>query len=357
MAFKIQKADLMEGMKVAKKVIGRSAAKIADAEVELAESDGGMTLRACFPGLCYLGWNVPGKGSAGFDRLVVPLDKLRGLVDRMPAEEISVRIDPKNDERLRLKCGQRSGLIPIRQEPMAFKEIGDDAELTHEGEMKPLSQAIRLFDKVSLKGFNAWGCVCAAPDGTGYATDEGNMIVVPFPLVEKCDHPVMLPTKVLVPATMLTGDVEVYLTDKQLCIKNSRWTYLVVTTYVKAPNYERVIGQFTPHERAPIDIDSITKEVRDFRKACKDGALTMRSQGGVLSVIATRDASISYKSERDVSDSPNFELSVIPENYMKVGPSFKKGTEVAIVDGSHLFLMNGDQSGIVSCIAGTIKFS
>ena len=358
MVFKIEKADLLEGMKVAKKVIGRSALKVDDAMISMAGSGDKLTLRACFPGLCYLDWIIQGDGDANdIEDMIVPLDKLRGVTDRMPMETISVRIDPKNDKRLRLQCGKRSAVIPVSRDTMAFREIESDAKLTHEGEMRPLNQTVKLFEKVSLGGFNAWGCVCATPDGTGYVTDEGNMLVMPFPLVEKASHPLMLPTKVLVPAMMLGGKVKVLLTDKKLCLKNDRWSYMVVTTYVKAPGYEAVVGGFLQHNRVPIDIDPLSKEVKDFRKACKDGSLIVNSKAGKLSVRASRDASIAYKSERDIGDSPDFEFAVIPENYLKVGPCFKKDTEIAVADGSHLFLKSGDTMGIISCIAETIKFS
>jgi len=358
LAFKIEKADLMEGMKVAKKVIGKSAAKIDDATIGIAGSGNQITLRACFPGLCYLDWLIRGDGDANaIPEMIVPLDKLRGVTDRMPAEIISMRIDPKNNEKLKLQCGKRSAVIPIRLEAMNFREIEKDAKLTHEGEMKPLIQTVRLFNNVSLGGFNAWGCVCATPNGTGYITDEGNMLVMPFPLVEKASHPLMLPTKVLVPATMLEGKVKVLLTDKKLCLKNDRWAYMVVTTYVKVPGYEKIVEQFLKHKRAPIDMDPLSKEVRDFRKACKNGSLIVNSKAGKLSVRASRDASIAYKSEREIGSSPDFEFTVIPENYLKVGPCFKKDTEIAVADGSHLFLKSGDTMGIISCLAGTIKFS
>ena len=358
MAFKIEKADLMQGMKVAKKVIGRSAAKIDDAMIGIAGSGDKITLRACFPGLCYLDWLIKGDGDASkIPEMTVPLDKLRGVTDRMPAEIISVQIDTKNNERLRLRCGKRSAVIPIKLEAMAFREIEDDAKLTHEGEMKPLIQAVRLFNNVSLGGFNAWGCVCATPKGTGYITDEGNMLVMPFPLVEGASHPLMLPTKVLLPATTLSGKVKVLLTDKKLCLQNDHWSYMVVTTYVKVPGYEKIVGRFLKHKRVSIDTDSLTKEIRDFRKACKDGYLIVNCKAGKLSVRASKDASISYKSEKDVGDSPDFELAVIPENYLKVGQCFKKDTEVAVADGSHLFLKSGDVMGIISCLEGTIKFS
>lgn len=356
MTYKISKADLIDGIKVAKRVIGRSA-KTADAEVELAKSGSEMTLRAQFPGLCYFEWSIAGSDKVPFDRVIAPLDALHRLAERMPADTISVGIDPKNKSKMKILCGNRNGKIDVRLEKMAFKDIDDDAEPVGSDEMTDLGRAIRMFNKVSLKGFNAWGCVCATTDGTGYASDEGNMVVAPFPIVSEGDHNLMLPAHVLAPVASLRGGVKSYVSDNLFALKNDRWKFVVVTTYVKAPSYDKVIKRFTSKPLVDMDIDSITKEVRDFRKACKEGSLILTIKDGLLKVKAARDAGITYNSQRDVEQAPDMTMALIPENYLKVAPNFKKVVKVAKADGSHLFMDDGSKKGIVSCHAGTIKFS
>ena len=111
--FKTQKAYLLEGFKVAQKVIGRSAKK-ADALITMVEDKGGIQLRASHHGLCYLTWRVPGTGDVPFEHLVAPLDALRSIVERMPAESISIKIDPKEPNKLGVGIGAVSYLSSTR---------------------------------------------------------------------------------------------------------------------------------------------------------------------------------------------------------------------------------------------------
>lgn len=355
MSFKVQKARLLEGFKVARKTIGRSAKK-ADAKVELTESEGEILMRAINPGICQLKWSIPGEGDVPFEKLVAPLDTLRGVVERMPREDISIRIDPKNDQRLKIQCGKRSGVIPMFDEPLSSLQTEKKAKIVYKGEMAEIVPQIKIFDKVSLGGFNAWGCVCAAPTGIGYVTDEGNLYAAPFPVVKDGDRQVMIPTKILVPATLLGGEVSVLLSENEIVFQSSGWAYTILITYVQAPDYEKVVKAFRSKELCPIDITPLTREIRDFRKACKEGSLDVKIEDGSIKVKAARDAAIAYQSERDIKETPDFTFSIIPENYLKVGPNFKKGTEIAKVDGSHIFLKNGECCGIISCHAGSIKF-
>lgn len=346
---------MLEGFKVAQKVIGRSAKK-ADSKVQLVEVDGRIELRASYPGLCYLTWTIPGTGKVPAAHLTAPLDSLRSIVERMPAEDISIKIDPKDANRLEIRCGRRSGKLPVVTELLPFVSVSKDAKVAHKGEMKGISPAIRQFNSVSLGGFNAWGCVCATPEGIGYATDEGNLIAVPFPVVEKASHPIMIPTQVLTSISPLSGDIQTKLTDNHLAIVNDRWSFIVSLTYVQAPNYKRVVGKFKDKKMAKIDLQVLTKEIRDFRKACKEGSLIVSVSGGKLKVRAARDAAIRYQSEAEIKESPDFDFTIIPENYLKVGPYFKKDVSVACVNGSHLFLNSGNSNGIISCHAGTLGF-
>ena len=355
MTFKVQKVDLMEGFKVAAKVVGRSAKK-ADATVELKEENGKVVLRAAHPGLSYLRWTICGTGTVPFQRLIVPLDMLRGVVERMPKEDISITTDPKNPNKLKVKSGSRSGTITAVDGRISAAEIDNGVKITYEGVMKDLSPSIKIFDKVSLGGFNTWGCVCAAQNGTGYATDEGNLYAAPFPIMEKSDRDVMIPTQFLIPVTLLHGDVAVRLTEDEVEFSQEGWAFVLSLNYVQAPNYKRVLDRFKKSKMVPIDMDPLTKEVKDFRKACKDGSLIVSVVDGTLKVRAARDAAIAYQSERAIKESPDFEFTVIPENYLKVGPNFKSDVSIAKADGSHIYLESGGCCGIVSCHAGTIKF-
>jgi len=353
--FNTQKAYLLEGFKVAQKVIGRSAKK-AESVIQLVEDGDGIQLRASNPGLCYLTWTVPGVGDVPFKHIVAPLDALRAVVERMPAEDISIRTDPKDPNKLTIRCGQRSGKLPVADDVPVFVSASSDAKTVYTGEMKDISTAIKQFDKVSLGGFNAWGCVCATPEGVGYCTDEGNLLALPFPIVKKADHPVMLPTKVLIPATLLQGEVDVKLTDEHFTLENKGWSFTMTLTYVQAPNYKRVVDRFADKQMLPIDLQPITKEVKDFRKACKEGSLHVSVSNGKLKVRAARDAAIRYQSETEIGEAPDVDFTVIPENYLKIGPFFKKDVKVAQLDGSHLFLSSRDCTGIISCHDRTIEF-
>lgn len=357
MSFNVQKVSLLEGLKVAQKTIGRSTKK-ADALVELTGEPGRIVVRAISPGLCQIKWSIVGIGDVPFIRLVAPLDTLRGVVERMPSEDISVRIDPKNELKLRIQSNNRSGTITMVDSTLGSIQSPDNMKLVHEGDMSKLVPAIKMFDSISLGGFNAWGCVCATPDGTGYATDEGNLYAAPFPVVEKADRSIMLPTQVLTPATLLSGPIKVYLSDDRFVLEGGNWTYTIILTYVQSPNYKKVIDRFIKNEMVPIDLDPLTKEIRDFRKACKVGSLIVSISQHKIRVQSARDAVVNYKSERDIKKSPNVEFTIIPENYLKVGPNFhKKSIQMARVNGSHLFFMDGECNGIVSCHSGSIKFS
>ena len=286
-------------------------------------------------------------------RHAVPVDDIVKVVERLETEELILK---SMASKFRIQGGKRYGTVPSLDSEFPISSIGDNVVDGYEGPNE-FATIIRGLCTIGVSGVSTiWGAVRLGDDGRAGATDTGNLIWTPLPLLNGTGREILIPIQSFVPVANMIGNIKVRVSDSFVEFTSDRGVYKARLLAKDPPPYQSLINQRTAFETAKFPLQQLIVELDAFSKVVSSSAIIV-VKDRELTVKTPPGSLVEFSTTSEFDGDLKCRFLVNPNNILPVAKLLGESCEVFKGTTSHLTLKSEETIAIVSCLDGSLKFA